>query len=199
MPAPNWTRSDFLAAFIRCLPRGRAWPAGDAGESVQGQALATLMPTYERQTARANYLLVDSFPATTDELLPEWQYTLGLPDPCAGPAPTLEQQQAQVVARFTGRGGQSIAYFVNFAASLGYQITITQFAPSRFGQPFGLPMNGEAWAYAWRVNAPSITTRAFAFGNAGFGEPFTTWGNLVLECELQRLKPAHTTLMFSYS
>ncbi|WP_197520275.1 putative phage tail protein, partial [Paraburkholderia tropica] len=56
--------------------------------------------SYERSTSRANYLLIDSFPPTAYELLPEWESTLGLPDPCAGEAPTIPQRQAQVLARF---------------------------------------------------------------------------------------------------
>ena len=98
------------------------------------QALAQV---YVRQTARSRNLVVDAFPATTVELLPEWENTLGLPDPCAGPSPTLGQRIAQVVARLTDSGGQSVAYFVELARRLGYDITVTQYAPSRFGRRFG--------------------------------------------------------------
>jgi uncharacterized protein YmfQ (DUF2313 family) len=56
---------------------------------VQSQVLYGLAKSYERETARANNLLVDSFPLTTYELLPEWESSLGLPDPCAGVAPIL--------------------------------------------------------------------------------------------------------------
>lgn len=197
MPVLNLSAADFLAAFQRLLPRGRIWPR--APDAVQTQALAALMPTYVRSTQSANGLLVDAFPATADNLLPEWEATLGLPDPCAGVSPTLALRRAQVVARLTATGGQSIGYFTAFAAALGYPITITQFAPARFGRPFGQPLCGPAWAFAWQVNAPTFTVQRFRFGQDAFGEPFAAWGNRVLQCELQRLKPAHTTLLFSYS
>lgn len=199
MTIPAWTSQDFLGAFVRLLPRGRVWPARDNPQSTQAQALAPLMDTYERLAARDAYLLVDAFPSTTDELLPEWEESLGLPDPCAGPSPTLQLRQQQVVARLTGRGGQSVQYYTDVALSLGYTITITQFAPFRVGRPVGQPIYGTAWAWAWQVNAPQFTVEKFSVGRDAVGEPLARWGNTVLQCELNRLKPAHTTLLFNYS
>lgn len=197
MSVPAWTSDDLLSALQRHLPRGRAWPRDP--NSVQTQTLAALALTFQRLTGRAANLLIDSFPETTIELLPEWEETLGLPDPCAGVSPTIALRQAQVIARFTSGGGQSIAYFIAFAKALGYDITITQFAPFTFGRPFGMPFGGEEWAFVWQVNAPQFTVEFFKFGSDAFGEAFSTFGNTVLQCELQRLAPAHTTVIFNYS
>jgi uncharacterized protein YmfQ (DUF2313 family) len=192
------TALDFLAAFQRLMPRGKVWPR-DA-DATQTQALAGLMPTYVRSQDAANGLLVDAFPATAVQLLPEWEYTLGLPDPCAGLSPSIGQRQAQVVARLTGRGkNQSPNFFINFAATLGYAITITQFSPFRSGKSAaGDPANGIAWAFAWQINAPQFTIEYFRAGEAA-GEPLASWGTTVLQCEMQRLAPANTVLMFNYS
>lgn len=196
MRAPLLLAADFLKAFQALMPVGPVWPRDP--DAVQTRALSGLMPTYERQAARANNLLVDSFPATTTELLPEWEETLGLPDPCAGPQPTIQQRRAQVVARFTAGGGQSPAFFVQYALTLGYSVTIQQFAPSTFGRPFGLPMGGAAWAHTWQVTIPgSLVDHRFEFGADAFGEPFAVFGFTVLQCELNRLKPAQTILLFA--
>lgn len=198
MPIPAWTTDDLLAAMQQVMPRGRAWPRDLA--SVQAQTLRTLMPTFQRLTARGAYLLTDAFPSTADELLPEWEASLGLPDPCAGESPTIALRQAQVTARFIAGGGQSIAYFVNFAKTLGYDITIEQFAPFRVGASrVGTPLYGEAWAFAWQVNAPEFSISYFAVDVSAVGEPLATWGNTVLQCELRRLVPAHTTVIFNYT
>ncbi|WP_454871799.1 YmfQ family protein [Paraburkholderia xenovorans] len=196
MPAPNYSAADYLSALQVHLPRGRVWPRDP--DAQQTKVLAGFTPVFARLNARANNLLVDAFPPTTYELLPEWESTLGLPDPCAGEAPTTQQRVAQVVARLTATGGQSIAYYTAVAAALGYAITITQFVPSRFGKNFGTLFGGTAWAFAWQVNAPSFTVATLQFGGA-FGSPFASWGNNVLQCELQRFAPAHTTVLFSYS
>lgn len=196
MILPEFAAADILAARQNLLPPGRAW-SRDA-DSVQARFLATLAPTSVRVCARGLDLLADAFPAGTEELLPEWEQSLGLPDPCAGASPTIEARRAQVVGRLVGLGGQSVPYYIAVAASLGYAITITEYAPFRFGMAFGNPLNGEAWAYAWQVNAPQFTIDYFQFGASAFGEPFASWGNAVLQCELMRLKPAHTVLNFSY-
>jgi uncharacterized protein YmfQ (DUF2313 family) len=196
MTAPNYSAADFLRAFQDHLPTGAAWPR-DA-DAAQTQFFAALVLQYVRLHGRSVNLLSDAFPVAPVELLPEWQKTLGLPDPCAGPSPTLQLEQQQVNARFIASGGQSRGYFVALAAALGYTITITEFAPSRFGQPFGAQFGGSAWAFAWQINAPTFTVERFTFGRDAFGEPFAQWGNTVLQCETRRLAPAHTTLFFNY-
>jgi uncharacterized protein YmfQ (DUF2313 family) len=198
MLAPNYTAADFLKALQGLMPRGRVWPRDP--DEVQTQVLSGLAPSYARATARANYLLVDAFPATTYELLPEWESTLGLPDPCAGVAPTIAQRQAQVLARFIGVGGPTIASLTAFAANLGYTVTINQFVEARAGQLHaGDPCNGTAWSYAWQVNAPLNTVTIAQAGAMAAGDPLASWGNAVLECEMKAVMPAHTIPIFSYS
>jgi uncharacterized protein YmfQ (DUF2313 family) len=198
MLAPNLTSSDYLRAFQGLMPRGRVWPRDP--DAVQTQVFTGLTQIYGRQTARSNYLLVDSFPATTYELLPEWELTLGLPDPCAGESPTVQQRRAQVVARLANAGGQSAAYYIGFAAQLGYGITITNFAPFRCGQSrCGQQLGNTDWFFVWSANAPLNTVVRFAAGQSAAGEPLASWGNTVLQCELSAIAPAHTVLQFRYS
>lgn len=198
MPKPSFTSADFTSALLGLLPRGRVWPK-DPG-SIQAQAVACLGPTFQRLSDRAVGLLVDAFPATTVGLLPEWEATLGLPDPCAGPAPTLQARRNQVIARLVSSGGQSIAFFESFAAGLGYTVTITQYAPFRCGQSTcGQQLGGEDWCFTWSVNAPLESVAHFRAGASTAGEPLSSWGNGVLECELSAAKPAHTVLQFHYA
>ena len=198
MVAPIYRAEDYLAALQALMPRGRVWPRD--GDATQTKTLSGLAPSYVRNNQRAAAVLVESLPSTTYELLPEWEETLGLPDPCAGPSPTIEGRRAQVVARFAGSGGQSIPYMVSFAANLGYTITITEFVPAQVGiLRAGQPLNGPAWAYAWQVNSSLNTIRHARAGAFSAGEPLASWGNAVLECELKAISPAHTVPIFSYS
>jgi len=198
MLAPNLTSADYLRAFQALMPRGRVWPRDP--DAVQTQVFTGLNQVYARNTARANYLLVDSFPATTYELLPEWESALGLPDPCAGASPTVQQRRAQVAARLANSGGQSAAYYIGFAAKLGYGITVTNFAPFRCGQSnCGQQLGNADWFFTWAVNAPLNTVVRFTAGQSAAGEPLGSWNNNVLECELKAVAPAHTVLQFRYS
>ena len=198
MLAPFYKAADFLSAMQALLPRGRVWPR--SATAVQTQVLSGLAPCYERQTARANYLLVDAFPSTTYELLPEWEATLGLPDPCAGPAPSIPLRRAQVIARLTALGGASIPYLVSFAASLGYTVTITQYTQARAGMlRAGQPCNGYDWNFAWKITAPLNTIVRAKAGAMAAGDPLASWGNKVLECEFRAVMPAHTIPIFAYA
>lgn len=183
MPNPSFSVADFARALTNLLPSGRAWNRDP--DSVQAQAIASYAPTFQRQAESARALLVDSFPGTAVHLLPEWEATLGLPDPCAGIAPTIEARRAQVVARLVQMDGQSVSDFVAYAAGLGYSVTVTQCAPFRMGQSaMNQPLGNTDWFFAWQVNAPLAT------------EQYT---NSVLECELLEAKPSHTVLTFHYS
>lgn len=198
MAKPSFSTADFTSALLGLLPRGRVWPKGL--DSVHVRAVSCYAPTFQRLSDTAVGLLVDAFPATTVDLLLEWEASLRLPDPCAGPSPTLQARRAQVVARFTNSGGQSVAFFVAFAASLGYSVTVTQYAPFRVEQAAcGHPLGGEEWAHTWAINSSLNTITRFRVGQSSVGEPLVSWSNRVLECELAQAKPAHTYLQFHYT
>ncbi|WP_424140253.1 YmfQ family protein [Roseomonas chloroacetimidivorans] len=197
MPRLYLTSAHLLGLFQRLMPRGRVWPHEE--DAVQTRAIAALVPTYERLLARDNNLLTDAFPGTAYELLPEWEASLGLPDPCAGPSPSLQQRRAQVVARLTATGGQSVPYFIEVAAKLGYGISVKEYAPARVGLlRAGDRLYGAAWAHAWAIQAPETTVTPFRAGQSAAGERLRTFGNDVLECQLRSLAPAHTVLLFQY-
>lgn len=197
MAAPNYQASDFLTALQALMPRGLAWPRNPA--AVMAQVESGLAPTWSRHTAANNDLLIDAFPATAVQLLPEWEATLGLPDPCAGSSPTLQGRQQQVVARLTNSGGQSIPYFIAYAATLGYAVTVTEFTPFRVGQQrAGCQVGTQDWAFTWQINSALNTVTYFSAGQSYAGQALASWGNAVLQCELTEIKPAHTYLNFAY-
>ena len=132
----------------------------------------------QRIDARADALLVDAFPATAVELLPEWELTLGLPDPCVGTLSSITERQMQVVSRLVSSGGQSINYFKAVAASIGVVIeSVTEYKTFTAGMRVGQPIYGEDWAFHWRVNVQGPVTNP-------------------VQCLLQRYAPAQTTLDF---
>lgn len=182
MPPINPSAEDWRTAFWGLLPQGRVWPRDP--DTVQAQVILALMQAFVRHTTAANGLLVDAFPATTDDLLPEWQATLGLPDPCAGNATlTLAQEQAQVVARLVSRGGQSRPYFLNLAQTLGWtDAQIVEYPPYRCGMSgCNDPLCDQNWAFAFRMLAASTS------------EP-----DQILVCEVRNRAPAHCWAMFTF-
>lgn len=197
MPIPQHSTLDYFFQFQRLLPRGRVWHRGWG--TIQAEQLLTLMPTWARLDARAGNLIIDAFPCSTRELLPEWEATLGLPDPCTGPLGTLQERMEAVCLKFTARGGQSREYFERLAASLGYTIEIATFRPFEASRSAaGEPLYDEAWAYAWRITliGPDVA-RYFAASVNTAGDPLAVYGGASLICTIEALKPAHTTVIFS--
>jgi uncharacterized protein YmfQ (DUF2313 family) len=196
MPLLSFSAADYLGQFQRLLPRGRVWHRGL--RMVQDADLLTLMPTWARLQARLNTLIAEIFPCSTVDLLSEWEDTLGLPNPCTGPLGNLQQQQAAVCAKFVARGGQSKDYYIAVAAKLGFTITITKFAPFRCGiNRCGDNLYGSGWAHVWRITAISGLIY-FRTGISTAGDRLRSWGNRLLECVMNELKPAHTILLFGY-
>jgi len=178
-PIQPYSVANYASAFQALLPLGRAWPR--AAGTLQADVCAALVPTYYRNDEAACGLVQDAFPSTSVYLLPEWESSLGLPDPCAGEAPTIAAREAQVVARLCAGGSPSADFFISYAATLGYGITISTFTPWRFGDTFETPLYNDDWAFTWRVyvNSPSVTSVPE-----------------ILVCEFNNLKPAHTYVGF---
>ena len=148
---------------------------------------------------RAQSLLAEMMPNTSTELLTDWERVLGLPDPCVGELTTLQERRAAVVAKYVERGGQSRAYFIEIAARLGYETSITEFGLFQVGiSAVGDALNGDDWLYSWLVSAPEETIREFAVGESAVSDPLRSWGNELLECVIRKLKPAHTEVLFNY-
>ena len=172
------TAFDYANAMRGLLPVGRAWP--DDPASVQSQILLALAQTPARIDAAACELLAGSLPGSYPDLIPEWEETLGLPDPTLGANPTLAQRGASVLAHFIGGGGQSVPYFVAFAAALGFQISINEFVSFRPDiSTVETPIYSDAWSFAWGVSVIS---------NSSGLRPS------VLIAQFEQMAPANTTV-----
>jgi uncharacterized protein YmfQ (DUF2313 family) len=161
------------------MPRGPAW--SDDPSSVQGRVLGALALSLYRSDEAASDLLVDAFPATTEQLLPEWEASLGLPDPIVGPGGTDDQRRSQVVARLVGAVGQSRQRFIDFAAQLGFVIAIGNYATFRVDvSTVETPVYDSSWTDVWSVH---VTSNPGGLDVA------------VLKAELDAIKPAETTII----
>jgi uncharacterized protein YmfQ (DUF2313 family) len=198
IPFSDLTPDDFTAGAQRSLPRGAAWPRDP--DALLTSLTAALAARHADVHRRAVQLLeVESDPRQTVLMLPEWERAYGLPDPCTPLNATLQQRRAALVAKIVSVGGQSRAYFIEVAATLGYAITIEEFMPSLAGVArCGDRLRNISWRFAWRVHAPATTSWRARAGASRTGEHLGAHGNGPLECVLNRLKPAHTILQFAY-
>jgi uncharacterized protein YmfQ (DUF2313 family) len=193
----GFTGDDYQQVLADLLPRGFAWPRDLS--SVIMRTMRGLAEEYARVTARDCDLLAEAYPCGATETLSDWERVTGLPDPCTGPLPTIQQRRLAICGRLAAFGGASEAYFIHLAASLGFQIQIETFDPFRASQNrAGQPLYNEDWAFAWRVIVQGGTAITwFRAGQSAAGEPLADWGHNLLQCEFENYKPAHTVIIWA--
>lgn len=197
------TPEEYARVLRQLLPPGPAMQFEDA-ENLERLLLA-IAESYAAFHGRTCDLLEEIIPDTTSEMLPDWERVAGLPDTCAPAENTVETRRAALVAKIRQRGGQSPAFFVQLAADYGYEIEVFEYRPFTAGIACGEPLSNDndgqpdyGWRFVWRVKATSATLFAFKAGLGAAGEPLRSWGTPVLECILNKWKPAHTMIIFDY-
>ncbi len=178
------TRDDYLTQLRALLPEGAAWPREQ--DSVLSQLLLAWADEMARLDVRVDNLIDEADPTTCNELLSEWETNFGLPDPCTSLATTLAERRAILHARVTANQALTPQFFIDLAATFGYTVTVAE--------PWEVGID----EFTWRINAPSTTVRYFRAGQSRAGDRLRTWGDELLECVLQRHKPAHTDLLIAY-
>ncbi|WP_201829536.1 putative phage tail protein [Microvirga zambiensis] len=201
--------SDLLPQVIAVAPRGPIWGTDEVSDGSGASpvmrkvwtALAGWLSDYYKAAFEA---AIQTFPSAITYSLDDWEAEYGLPDPCTSPASGDTGRINAVRARYGAQGGASPAYFICLAASVGFDITITE--PSDFicgvsecgGDDTVVAANMH---HEWIVHLINLGDIWFYAGEGIVGE--TPLGGFVvatdLECILRRVAPLHTTLIFDYS
>jgi len=188
---------DYTDQLAQLMPRGVLWDDLTQNDSEFMNWLAALAEEFARIDARATDIIDETDPRTMYEMLYDWEQYLNLPDACVGQAETLEQRREAVHQLLTSVGGQSRQYFITVASRIGFVISITEFNPFTVSSLVDEAVLGQNWQFAWQVNAPAETVTELTV-LSDVNSALAGWGNSRLECILNRLKPAHTTILFSY-
>lgn len=196
----SYSAESYARQILALFPSGFAWD--DARSGKLGDLARAMADELHRVDFRAGDLTTDWLPNQAIELLPDWERCLALPDNCyPDQSQNIGQRQAAAVEKFTRIGLQTPAYFVSLAAKLGYTIIVEEFFPFAAGAgSAGGSVTDEAWAYTWlvRVQGQQLEITSFTIGQSAVGEALRTWGNSLIECVINRQKPAHTVAIFSY-
>lgn len=193
------SRDSYIELMKNLLPKGIAWNRG-AG-SVFHKLFEAVADELVRLDTRLEDIVDESDPRSADELIVEWERVVGLPDECEGTfGETLAARRNAVVRKLTAQGGQTPQFFIDLAAYVGFTVTITEFDPFVAGDPVGDPLtNSDAWGYTFQVNGSLDEVQYFLAGSGAAGDPLATWESDRLECVIDRAKPAHTNVIYSYT
>lgn len=194
---------DYAEALSGLLPTGPAWPR-DASSPLM-QLVSGMGQIWGDVASRADTLLtIETDPRRAVEMLSDWERAFGLPDDCLGPVTTIEARRIRLLQRMTMEGGQSRAFFIDLAQTLGYTITIDELSPIMGGVSRG---GDSAWQagppeirFTWIINVGGVPIWWFRGGvGEGGKDHHAEWSALIdLECLIRRYKPAHTQAIFNY-
>lgn len=149
----------------------------------------------------ADQILIEADPRTASLMLADWERVYGLPDGCVVAAAIVQstgERRAALVAREAMQGGQSRAYFIALAASIGYAITITEGHPHTTQDDTQDPVNNNLQRFVWYVNAP-LNTVINKTTQDDTQMATAVWNNTMLECVINRFKPGEMLVLFLYS
>jgi uncharacterized protein YmfQ (DUF2313 family) len=181
----TYTADQYRQQLKALLPPGRALSLDTT--ATLHRLLDAIAQEFARIEARARDLVVEAMPDTSIELLPDWERVLGLPDHCLPREDTEAARREAVLAKLAAQGGQSKAYFIELAASLGYPGGwIEEFVPFTATSLCTDPLNSDPWCFVWWLHVPQRGP-----GNEG--------RDRALECLINRYRPAHTHVMVRYA
>lgn len=145
-------------------------------------------------------VIAESNPSTMVNTLSVRYNEAGLPDPCRGVPPTFQEQRNEVVTRWRSVGGSSINYFKSVAATYGYVVTIKDRQYPRFLiETTKIETSGieDVWVFTWDVHYYDTNTTYFRAGESTTGEQLQTTSLVDVTCLFDRLKPAHTNIIYT--
>ena len=207
------TANDYATNFAALFPTGAAW-ARTPGSVFMNfiTSLAQIFGFFDAQAAKL--LETESDPRQTVDLLPDWNRNWGLPDPCVQEGLSVSDQQKALVTKMTFMGGQSRQFFIQAAANIGYPISITEYSPytcgisqcgdtrATYGGAYRWQCGAGTIRYYWTVNIGNTRLTWFRCGGGGGQcgvDPSLRFSLATdLECLIQRWKPGHTTVIFSF-
>jgi uncharacterized protein YmfQ (DUF2313 family) len=140
-------------------------------------------------------LVEEAFADTASELFLRWEALLDIvPDPFA----PRSSRVSEVLMRLRSLGRLDRDYFIQLAAALGYDITITELQPSMAGiLRAGDTLRDENAWFVWEVTTVSGFNRYFHAGLSAAGDPLMYPINSGrLRALFEELKPAHTFVKY---
>lgn len=193
------TVAEYHGQLRSLLPSGPAWDPERVPEI--DQVLKSIARELQRIDTRAVELLNEMDPAGVNELVPEWEFVMGLPDRCLGISPAFEERRLAVRRRLVDVGGQTPAFFARLAQSLGYpEARVTEYRAPRFGRSRLGQSHFGTWTaqLMWILESGPRRRLGRRFGASYWGQRFGSNPARSLECVIRRSAPAHGLEFINY-
>ena len=198
-----------ITTLLRHLPIGAAWDGFKSRETTANRMMAGYAESYDDMTASLDHMITELDPRTTDEMLPEWETSVSLPDPCLPAGKTLEERRSWIMWRLTKKRWNTLQDWEDLAELFGLSVRITPgwlvqkpalyaaFYPKRYDD---FPKLGRFRVYIdilgqnWR-GYPYDGTKA---GNDQYPIPYGVGAeNSGFRCLIERVAPANLLIIWN--
>lgn len=194
------TVDQFVAMQQALLPAGMAWPRNP--DAVLTKLLRSWADEFARESGRVDDLLNEFIPVDVQEMLPDWERVLGLPDACCSfdVALTVDQRRTNLNHKLTSAGGQSRQFYIDLAAKLGYtDVSIDEFRLATCTDSCESTVYGREWKFAWQMNVGDYISIHTMSCSDPCDSPLRSWVQTELQCRINQLKAAHTVAIVNWT
>ena len=162
------------------MPIGRVWSSVFEEDTNLGKLVKGLSVEFYRLQLQTENISNEFNLNKVNELIAEWEKSVGIPDTCFSSNNSLEIRRKQVLAKFSNYSGvQTDADFIRVAALFGYVIEIEHPGPA---------------------NTMTVKIISYPDSEVGFPLefpiPFTSGGTSLLQCIFNSLAPATDEVVF---
>ncbi len=137
-------------------------------------------------------------PFRHQEWRPLWEQVYGVPGTCFTNDMPYQERLHLLALAFQERLGGSKEWFSRIAALLGYTIDIKEHKSFKVGSFVGEQLTNNFWLYVFVIKTKGNSAKRFRASCSKSGESIAQWGNTLLECIINKYKPAHTCVYFAY-
>lgn len=180
------------------LPVGRVWQKAFKPDSNIGMFIRGLAVEFYRLQILSQRVQINMDINRADELLVEWEKSVGLPDSCFDTDVSIERRRLQVEQKFSKFGGvQTSEDFIRVAALFGYNIEIYPGAAvGTFPLQFPIVFFDSTLSATHTI---FIVILGDLSGDSDFPLPFpipfSTGGSAFLKCIFSKLAPANVNVV----
>lgn len=180
------------------LPKGLAWSNGFNQDTNLGKLVAGLAVEYYRLSVLTYKVSTELDIRETDELISEWERSVGIPNECFLNTVSLEERRRNVELVLSNFGGvQTKDDLVRVGSIFGFSITVHDgMTPGSFPLPFPFMFFTEVGAKFTIVINPGVAV-ADSFFPLPFPLPFSTGGTSFLQCIFDKLVQANVVILFT--
>lgn len=188
---------DFIAALQQLMPPGIALNPQSTEVADLLQKTADEFDAYSLLEAA---LFAEVDPRVAVLLLLEYETSLGLPDRCSTGVQSISERQMAVYNKMLDTGGARRTRYLAMLARLGQEdAAIERFGLYTCESTCETPVFSDTeWLFTWAVTLKDNVVVTAATCQSHCEEPLNIWGNTMIECVLDREKPAYSILIFRY-